>query len=152
VSSQKVWLKCWLLLQFPPDLYYWVNTCMHVILSKYVSNTHTHTIVLRPSWILSGTTRVIRYQEAKPISWFTGARDSESQCHQLVKICTLTQIQQCENATTQFLQARRPSCCPTNSVKALKAIIPPDHTHTHNRFTAGLEYVWVHPGQQVPER
>jgi len=26
------------------------------------------------------------------------------------------------------------------------------HRHTHNRFTAGLEYVWVHPGQQVPER
>ena len=26
------------------------------------------------------------------------------------------------------------------------------HTHTHNRFTAGLEYVRVHPGQQVPER
>jgi len=23
---------------------------------------------------------------------------------------------------------------------------------THNRFTAGLEYVRVHPGQQVPER
>jgi len=26
------------------------------------------------------------------------------------------------------------------------------HTHTHNRFTAGVEYVRVHPGQQVPER
>ena len=26
------------------------------------------------------------------------------------------------------------------------------HTHTHNRFTAGLEYVRIHPGQQVPER
>ena len=23
---------------------------------------------------------------------------------------------------------------------------------SHNRFTAGLEYVRVHPGQQVPER
>jgi len=27
-----------------------------------------------------------------------------------------------------------------------------NNTHTHNRFTAGLEYVRVHPGQQVPER
>jgi len=26
------------------------------------------------------------------------------------------------------------------------------HTHTHNRFTDGLEYVRVHPVQQVPER
>jgi len=25
-------------------------------------------------------------------------------------------------------------------------------THTHNRFTALLEYVWDHPGEQVPER
>jgi len=23
---------------------------------------------------------------------------------------------------------------------------------THNRFTALLEYVWDHPGKQVPER
>jgi len=26
------------------------------------------------------------------------------------------------------------------------------HTHTHNRFTALLEYVRDHPGEQVPER
>jgi len=26
------------------------------------------------------------------------------------------------------------------------------HTHTHNRFTALLEYVQDHPGKQVPER
>jgi len=25
-------------------------------------------------------------------------------------------------------------------------------SHTHNRFTALLEYVWDHPGEQVPER
>jgi len=26
------------------------------------------------------------------------------------------------------------------------------HTHTHNRFTALLEFVWDYPGEQVPER
>ena len=26
------------------------------------------------------------------------------------------------------------------------------HTHTHNRFTAVLEFVWDYLGQQVPER
>ena len=26
------------------------------------------------------------------------------------------------------------------------------YTHTHNRFIALLEYVWDHPGEQVPER
>ena len=43
-----------------------------------------------------------------------------------------------------FLQAGCHSCHPTNRVNAL--------THTHNRFTAHLEYVRVHPGEQVPER
>jgi len=32
------------------------------------------------------------------------------------------------------------------------AMLMLNNTHTHNRFTAGLEYVRVHPGQQVPER
>jgi len=31
--------------------------------------------------------------------------------------------QPCQHPTTQFLQARCPSCHPTNSVKALKAIL-----------------------------
>ena len=39
---------------------------------------------------------------------------------------------------------------------AINGLIEPSfnsyNTHTHNRFTAGLEYVRVHPGQQVPER
>jgi len=26
------------------------------------------------------------------------------------------------------------------------------HTHTHNRYTALLEFVRDHPGEQVPER
>ena len=41
-------------------------------------------------------------------------------------------------------------CCCNNTWNFNSMLI---HTHTtHNRFTAGLEYVWVHPGQQVPER
>ena len=30
--------------------------------------------------------------------------------------------------------------------------VPDTHTHTHNRFTALLEYVRDHPGEQLPER
>jgi len=30
-----------------------------------LSRTHTHTTILRPSWILSGTTRVSRHQKGK---------------------------------------------------------------------------------------
>ena len=55
---------------------------------------------------------------------FTGARDSEWQWHQLghMQICTSLQT---DNHTStsllSFLQARCPSCHPTNSIKALKA-------------------------------
>jgi len=66
---------------------------------------------------MSGTTQVSRYQKGKTNLDFTGARDSEWQWHQLghMQVCTL-------HLTTQFLQAGCPSCRPTNSVKALKAI------------------------------
>jgi len=50
---------------------------------------------------------------------FTEARDSELGCMQ---VCTSLQTE--NHASTpplSFLQARCPSCCPINSVKALKA-------------------------------
>jgi len=34
-----------------------------------------------------------------------------------------------QHPTTQFLQAGCPSCCPTNSIKALKAKVNPFNTH-----------------------
>ena len=55
---------------------------------------------------------------------FTGARDSEWQWHQLghMQICTLTQTHSHASIPPlKFLQAGCPSCCPTNSIKALKA-------------------------------
>jgi len=53
-----------------------------------------------------------RYQKRKTNLDFTGARDSEWQWHQLgyMQVCT-----------SVFLQAGCRSCCPTNSIKALKA-------------------------------
>jgi len=63
-------------------------------------------------------------QEDKTSLDFTEARDSEWQWHQLghMQVCTLLQTD--NHASTlplSFLQAICPSCCPTNSVKALKA-------------------------------
>jgi len=63
-----------------------------------------------------------RYQKGKTNLDFTEARDSEWQWHQLghMQVCTSLL------ATTppfSFLQAGCPSCRPTNSVKALKAIM-----------------------------
>jgi len=59
--------------------------------------THTHTTILRPSWILSGTTRVSWHQKGKnrkvkPI-WIYWNKIYWVAVHQLghLQICTLTQ-------------------------------------------------------------
>jgi len=67
---------------------------------------------------------VSRYQKGKTNLDFTEARDSEWQQHQLgcMQVCTALQVD--SHASTPplcFLQARCPSCRPTNSVEALKA-------------------------------
>ena len=74
---------------------------------------------------LSVTTQVRRYQKGKTNLDFTGARDSQWQWHQLghMQVCTLLQTD--NHASTpplSFLQAGCPSCRPTNSVKAMKAL------------------------------
>jgi len=64
------------------------------------------------------------YQKGKTILDFTEATGSEWQWHPLgcMQVCTSLQT---DNHTItpalSFLQARCPSCHPTNSVKALKA-------------------------------
>ena len=73
----------------------------------------------------SGTTRVSRYQKGKTNLHFTEARDSEWQWHQLGHIQVCTSLQTDNHTSTpplSFLQAGCPSCRPTNSVKALKAV------------------------------
>jgi len=60
---------------------------------------------------------------------FTEARDSEWQWHQLGHMHVCNSLQTDNHASTpplSFLQARCPSCHPTNSVKALKAFYRPD--------------------------
>jgi len=98
-------------------------------------HTHTHPF----NGPLSGTTRLGRYQKGKTNLDFTEARDSEWQWHQLGHMQVCTSLQADNHASTpllSFLQAGCPSCCPANSVKALKvscsiycAIIP---LHTKN--------------------
>jgi len=68
---------------------------------------------------------VSRYQKGKTNLDFTEARDSEWQWHQLGHMQVCTSLQTENHASTPplcFLQAGCPSCRPTNSVKALKAI------------------------------
>jgi len=63
------------------------------------------------------------YQKGKTNLDFTEAIDSEWQWHQLGRMHVCTSLQTDNHASTPpliFLQARCPSCRPTNSVKALK--------------------------------
>jgi len=69
---------------------------------------------------------VSQYQKGKTNLDFTEARDSEWQWHQLghMQVCTLLQTDTHTSTPPLFcffLQARCPSCRPTNSVKALEA-------------------------------
>jgi len=69
---------------------------------------------------------VSQYQKGKTNLDFTEARDSEWQWHQLRQMQVCTSLQTDNYASTinpQFLQARCPSCRPTNIVKALKALV-----------------------------
>ena len=88
-----------------------------------VTHTHTHTHTHQVSGDFSGTTRVSRYQKGKTNLDFTEARDSEWQWHQLGHMQVCTSFQTDNHVSTSplsCLQAGRPSCRPTKSVKALK--------------------------------
>ena len=86
------------------------------------TNAHTHPF----NGLLSGTTRVNRYQKGKTNLDFTEARDSEWQWHHLGRMQVCTSLHTDNHASTpplSFLQAGCPSCGPTNSVKALKEVL-----------------------------
>jgi len=64
------------------------------------------------------------YQKGKTNLDFTEARDIEWQWHQLGHMCTSLQTDNHDSTPPlSFLQAGCPSCCPTNSIKALKALV-----------------------------
>ena len=90
-------------------------------MSLLSTSTHTHPL----NGPLSKTTRVSQYQKSKTNLDFTEARDNEWQWHQLGHMQVCISLQTDNHATTpplSFLQAGCPSCRPTNSVKALKAL------------------------------
>jgi len=70
---------------------------------------------------------VSQYQKGKTNLDFTEATDSEWQWNPLghMQLCTLLQTDNhARTPPLSFLQAGCPSCRPTNSVKALKALQP----------------------------
>ena len=70
-----------------------------------------------------GLPGVSQYQKGKTNLDLTEARDGEWQWHQLGQMQVCTSLQTDNHANTQplsFPQAGCPSCCQTNSVKALR--------------------------------
>jgi len=105
--------------------------------------THTHTHLFNGPF--SGTTQLSRYQKGKTNLDFTEARDSEWQWHQLehMQVCTLLQTDNDTNTPPLiFLQAGCPSCCPTNRVKALKALIASHIWFVESCFLVTLPNPW----------
>ena len=101
-----------------------------------ISNIHTY---IHPfNGPFSGTTQVSRYQKGKTNLDFTEARDSEWRWHQLGHMQVCNSLQTDNHASTpplSFLQVGCPSCHPTNSVKALKALATESQTATHGTKT-----------------
>ena len=93
-----------------------INAIHVAVVHKAITHTQSHTF----NGPMSGTTQVSRYQKGKTDLDFTGARDSEWQWHQLGHMQVCTSLQTDNHASTSllsFLQARCPSCHPTNSVR-----------------------------------
>jgi len=115
-----------------------IKTILHICL-------HVHTNPFNGP--VSGTTRVSRYRKGKTNLDFTEARDSEWQWHQLGHMQVCTSLQTDNHTSTRplsFLQAGCPSCCPTNSVNALKAICL-QYTGNKYKFTAATTLMMSYP-------
>jgi len=85
-----------------------------------------------------------RYQKGKTNLDFAEARDSEWQWHQLGHMQVYNSLQTDNHASTpplSFLQAGCPSCCPTNSVKALKANISTREIYLGHNMEMSLNLV-----------
>jgi len=83
-----------------------------------LTETHTHPF----NGPFSGSTRVSRYQKGKTNLDFTEARDSGIRWAICKSAPRSRQITTSAPHHSSFLQAGCPSCQPTNSIKALKAL------------------------------
>jgi len=85
----------------------------------------------------SGIIWVSQDQKGKTNLDFTEARDSEWQWHQLGHMQVCTSLQTDNHVSTpplSFLQAGYPSCCPTNSDKALKLLAMKENNNNNNNY------------------
>ena len=106
-----------------------------------IGTQHTHTVILRPTGILSGTTRVSQHPKGKTrkVSGFTEARDSEWQWHQLghIQICNWTETHNHASITSlsfyrlHALPAAQPTASKHWRQNRYTNYTKNTHTHTH---------------------
>ena len=103
-----------------------LTSTIRIEVTNLHNTIHTHTRTHPFNGPLSRTTQMSQYQKGKTNLDFTEARNSKWQWHQLGRMQVCTSLQTDNHASApplSFLQVACPSCCPTNSVKALKALI-----------------------------
>jgi len=88
-------------------------------------NSGAHTVLHPFNGLFSRTTWLSQHQNGRTILDFTEARDDGMAMASARPYANHLHLapdrSPCQYLTTQFLYAGCPSCCPTNSVKALKA-------------------------------
>jgi len=98
--------------------------CVCVVCVSYYTTLHPlNGFFCRTTWI-SGL------QKGKPFWNLMKQEMMGWQWHQLDHTQIICTSLQANNLSTQFLQARCPSCCPTDSVKVLKPLLQNFHTPT----------------------
>ena len=153
-AKSKINAICWLVIPFSSRPSY---NCVSVFQSRkqLFCNTHTqHTIVLLLFWILFGTTQVSRYQKGKTNLDLLEQEivSGSGICWAICKSAPHPR-KPCQHPTTQFLQAGCPSCCLTNSVKALKATVIHQYSYILIRWVTNeqvkqitMKSTWLHAG------
>jgi len=113
-------------LEFMTALLHYLYTYTHI---HTHTHTHTQTTVLRPSWILSGTTQVSWHQKGKTrkvkpiwIYWSKRHWVAVASAGPYSNLHLDPDTYPCQHPTTQFFYRQKSSCHQTNSVKALKAL------------------------------
>ena len=128
------------------------NTYKYQSVYYYYHYYHHHFMAL---WILSRTTWVGRYQKSK-IKTNLDFLEQETVSGSGISWAICKYAPHPRHITMpapdhSFLQARCPSCCLTNSIKALNTSISILHiTHTQP-FYGSVDFVRDKPGELVPE-
>jgi len=118
-----------------PDLTYGLYDChfsrlfsciLRYLFSRPDFTIASHTYACMFNDLSSWTTWVSQYKKGNTNLDFAEAKDSEWQWHQLGHMQVCISLQTDNHTSTpplSYLQAGCPSCCPANSVKALKVLL-----------------------------